>query len=864
MIEKGAHFRKADLHVHTPASKCFSTNERHITAVDIVEEAVKNGLEVLGIADHNDIAWIEDVRKAAQGKGIVVFPCIEVTAQEAHVLAIFDPDCTIETLGDFLPAIGITSSKRGKKDAMATSFEKVIETIEEFGGIAIAAHANSSNGLFDHTKGQYRIKMCKMPQLAALELSNPEAIRKFSMGKVPGYPPKACICGSDAHSLCEIGQSFTYIKMDVPSLTSLRQAIADWPVRVRFPWDTIEPCCPRIRSISVNQGFFGGLQLAFHSNLTCLVGGRGTGKSTILEFLRYCFNDISTIPDIKEDTHEKAEKLVGPGGRISVTYVDEDGEEFFIEREVNDPVVRDVTEQTVKDSSGENAVLPSRPVFFSQGEISRIATSPIAQLDLIDKYLMVSDENREEETLVGSLRINAESMEQQERALKALESELNDPETGKLATQAEHDRLERQLKQPIFSEYPRWEAEERFIEGTHVGLRDLQKAFRSAIDDINVGEYFPPVLDKSSPSHNLLAPVLQLPESLVEHLRSVAGGLEEQISSMEKRVKQIGDKWRPLYEAKQQEYGEVLKELGEDTKAAQKRFRGLKMRLEELEQKEIEAERTAKRIENLWKARRGLLTRLNKVRQKRFQKRVEKAKEWENALSSQINIEIVNCGDRKEYLAMLGYLLKGSWSQYRDIERVVNTVDPARLVDAVLSDQVDWLSQQSGVRQDAVGKMAEWLRGRHLTDILDLQFVELPDLPQISFQIEPGKYKPLNELSVGTKSTVIASLAMVEGNSPLVIDQPEDSLDTQFIYDHIVAKLRDQKETRQFILTSHNANIVVAGEAELTHVLSASWDKGTVKSSGGIDRYETNQLVMLHLEGGPEAFKLRAEKYIPE
>jgi len=60
--------------------------------------------------------------------------------------------------------------------------------------------------------------------------------------------------------------------------------------------------------------------------------------------------------------------------------------------------------------------------------------------------------------------------------------------------------------------------------------------------------------------------------------------------------------------------------------------------------------------------------------------------------------------------------------------------------------------------------------------------VQLEDSILIIFEVEPGKFKPLNELSVGTKSTVIVSLAMIEGTNPLVIDQPEDSLDTEFIY----------------------------------------------------------------------------------
>ena len=140
--------------------------------------------------------------------------------------------------------------------------------------------------------------------------------------------------------------------------------------------------------------------------------------------------------------------------------------------------------------------------------------------------------------------------------------------------------------------------------------------------------------------------------------------------------------------------------------------------------------------------------------------------------------------------------------------------------------------------------------------------VKTPDVPDIRFEKTPGNVKPLEELSTGEKSIALLSIAMMEGNSPIVIDQPEDSLDTRFIFEEIVTKLKAQKETRQFICTSHNANIVVSADADLTHVLDASVEKGTIESSGGIEDQETNGLMLTHLEGGEDAFKLRTKKYI--
>jgi len=153
------------------------------------------------------------------------------------------------------------------------------------------------------------------------------------------------------------------------------------------------------------------------------------------------------------------------------------------------------------------------------------------------------------------------------------------------------------------------------------------------------------------------------------------------------------------------------------------------------------------------------------------------------------------------------------------------------------------------------------LRLRNLEDLLQLEIVPLQDCPEIRFEIETGRDKPLHELSVGQKGTVIISLAPIEGIAPLVIDQPGERLDTLSVHEQVVATLRPQKDLRQFIFTTHNPNVAVGRDAESSYVLELTADRGSVKSSGGIDSLETNKLSLVHLEGGEKAFTLRPLKY---
>ena len=91
-LPNGAQLLKADLHIHTPASNDFEGDRENTTAQDIVETAIEKGLDVIAITDHNTVGWCDKVRAAAKGTALVVFPGVEVSTKEGHILAIFDVD----------------------------------------------------------------------------------------------------------------------------------------------------------------------------------------------------------------------------------------------------------------------------------------------------------------------------------------------------------------------------------------------------------------------------------------------------------------------------------------------------------------------------------------------------------------------------------------------------------------------------------------------------------------------------------------------------------------------------------------------------------------------------------------------------
>ena len=152
-----------------------------------------------------------------------------------------------------------------------------------------------------------------------------------------------------------------------------------------------------------------------------------------------------------------------------------------------------------------------------------------------------------------------------------------------------------------------------------------------------------------------------------------------------------------------------------------------------------------------------------------------------------------------------------------------------------------------------------------------IEELDLPHATEIELNVGPDKAPPewrkLGDLSTGQKATALLHLLLLDGDAPLVLDQPEDNLDNRFISDGIVPRIRDEKRRRQFIFSTHNANIPVLGDAELMIGMRAIGEAGDghadmpPETMGSIDKKPVAALAEEILEGGKEAFMARRKKY---
>jgi energy-coupling factor transporter ATP-binding protein EcfA2 len=150
-----------------------------------------------------------------------------------------------------------------------------------------------------------------------------------------------------------------------------------------------------------------------------------------------------------------------------------------------------------------------------------------------------------------------------------------------------------------------------------------------------------------------------------------------------------------------------------------------------------------------------------------------------------------------------------------------------------------------------------------------LERCEVHDLPKliVTKKIDEGgkpRYvrRGFGRLSLGQQQSVLLALVLCSsGNHPLIVDQPEDNLDGEFIYHTLVPVLRRAKERRQIIVVTHNANIAVLGDAELIVALKGGAEKGLIICRGSIDHELTREEACKVLEGAKEAFQRRARTY---
>jgi ABC-type lipoprotein export system ATPase subunit len=707
---------------------------------------------------------------------------------------------------------------------------------------------------------------------------------------------------SDPHVYEAIGSRYAWLKMEVPDIEGIRLALLDPESRLRRMADGPPgQRYPRIERLRVcNTDFFEDVNVPLSPCLTTLVGGRGSGKSTLIEYLRYALDR-----DHKEDFGgEKSDETRGAVERILKDKRQRDfGEtpgtllpDYELELEL---VVAERRYRLRRDQEGIGVIrdpgTPSEeavpldvrslvsPRILSQGQIARIAKDPAAQRHELDA-LLDPDRLAEIEDTRRSAQERLQDLQSKRSRLKKRRATLPGRKTELQKVEDQIAFLEQAGGKEVLARFQAFEQERQWLDGALEELGRQAERLKEQTELVQAGAAELPDLPVSAAAGSWMETVRQRVIQQLEKAAAVLTTETRALRDLSRHIEQErAEQWQPDYERVRGEVEALREELatrGIDSTHHEKLLQQRMLLKREIQQLEVigqELERVAKEIGT---ARSELV----QIHERRLELRRRQAGSLEE-LDADVRLEILAFQDRKDFESRREEWFAGAGLQERDWTAIADyvfapngsvaeniaalvecwradvevTADQGRAIDA--SESCVMILLDSG---DGNLLTKNFLNALERADRLRLDELErfLPeDSVELRVRGAGGEFTPITTGSVGQRSTAILSLLLSAGDQPLIIDQPEDDLDNRYIYDVVVSLLRHGKFSRQILIATHNANIPVNGDAELIVALGVEDRLGTVLACGSIDRPEVKEQVSVIMEGSAEAFRLRRERY---
>jgi PHP family Zn ribbon phosphoesterase len=875
--QAGARFYKCALQVNPfaysarHAKQSSHKNEAEYNAA-IVAECLKEGVDVVGITDHFRVATSESLAAALTASGIRVLLGFEaVSSDGVHLLCLFPDSTSTHELERTIGACGVTDLEAESPQSDQTC-EQLLQSIPKKGGIVIAAHACSAGGLLVMLKGQTRARVWSSPALHAIALPGaraaaPDEFRHIIANKDPAHArgrSLAIINANDVNApdMLADPSSTTWIKMASPSIEGLRQAFLDWESRIRLNSDPKPTAHTELIAVSWAGGLLDGQCLRFNEGLNVLIGGRGAGKSTLIESLRYAF-DLPPKGDEARRTHDSIIKSVlGQGATISVLIRSPlpSPQYYLIERIFGSrPRFRDQNGDLLEKLS-PRSLLGSLEV-YGQHEISELTRFPEKLAQLLRRFT---------EPTTDTTPTKSELKEQLERSRSAIAgetAEIGRIEEALAALPALKEHLKRFAAAGLdekLKDKTLIDKEARLFEQAREMIEQAGELANHVIEQ--AGSEGPLVGEQNKELLNAVI-VTKLDSVQSKLLQKInAAGLSIEAAKIEATaaVDKIKAEWTPKQKAAEELYQKTLKELKAEGHDAAK-FVTFKTQFERLKPKEAELRTRKKALGQLQKERSEILAKWDAAKAEDFRELQKAARKVSKRLKDRVRVNVRSSVSLDQLEAVIRKHCSGNFSQA--LERLRNTENLA-LTDlgAAILEGPPALVKNYGFSQVSAERIAHG--GTALA--LEVEECELPAEAVLELNVgseAAQTWKELDQLSTGQKATAVLLLLLLESDAPLVVDQPEDDLDNRFIADSVVPPMREEKRKRQFIFSTHNANIPVLGDAEqivgLTSVVEGSIEHAIITDDlcGSIDTPAVKELVKELLEGGQEAFEFRRQKY---
>ncbi len=918
-VYPGARWWSFDFHTHTPASQDFK--DKRVTPHHWLQYFMEKRIDCVAITDHNSGEWIDKLKEALEElkecekkppyfHPLVLFPGVEISVHSGiHMLGIFDPTKGTSDIDLLLGAVGYKKIKGGDGETTKT-ISDVSKIIVEHGGLPIPAHADKEKGLLKALKGIALKEALRNSAIDAMELCD------LNFSKPQIYKEEkirwAEIRGSDIHSLEQKDKKylkdrehlFTWIKMSQASIEGLKLALTDGGSLIHLgsvahpnhiKADLRDHSEFIIEKMEVKEAKYMGRAQDFCVSLSpylnTIIGGRGSGKSTLLEFMRLVLRRQSEIPDSLKEENQKyfgieKEHLLCEDSHLSLIY--RKGETRY---RLNWSVKGEMGSLEVETEEGQWKVEDGEiktlfPVYiYSQKQIFSLAQKPDALLSIIDKDPQVKYkewEQKHTELMNRYKQLKQKSKEINDKILK------KDEWSGQLIhTQRKIEEIEKSGHKEILERYRLRQRQLSVIEGLKDSWKQTVSSLEKTKKDINPVPFDKKLFKdhdnilKEIQDHYPFEKVSNQLENLIREAQDfLSKWKEKEIKSpwMQKLKEDIEEYKNLEHSLSQQgidlskypqlleQYGVYQKELGQISELSQS--------LQKMSQESKQV------LQDIFKNRKNLTEN-----RKLFLKSISKG-------HSSVNIEIKPFGQIWSDIAIeLRELIQcqntfdGDFELlkkiYSDSECEVFFEEIKKVLSNLFQEGEESIDKRSNKSQKCFhnysnnhfsNRFQNRIKNLPQESISDLECWFPEDSLSITFHTTKEKdrhkdhrnkdHRPQNiqQGSPGQKTAALLAFILSYGREPLLLDQPEDDLDNELIYDLIVKQLCETKSQRQIIVVTHNANIVVNGNAELVLPLTVREGESHLDNPESIQDKSIRKKICNVLEGGAIAFEQRYKR----
>ena len=836
----------------------------------LLDECMQENIKVIGLADHGNVDSVDGIRSLFKESDITVFPGFEISSTEKiHLVCLFPESVTKVELNRYLGKLDLVDPKDGVRPSSLGAVE-LLKRTNNLGGLGFAAHVTNNNGVL---KRKLNHVWCS-PHLNAAQIPGPisdlpENFKSIVENRNPQYKRERPIAVINAKDVAEPGdlkipEASSFIKMTRPSLESLKIAFLDPASRVRLHADVPNEYFSKIERIKFDGGYLDGIEISFSDHLNTVIGGRGTGKSTLLECIRYALEILPKGKDAKRQHDEILKENLGKDkGRVELAVQCSafHGKRYIISRRFGEgAIVRDDNRNVSNFRPID--LLPGIEI-YGQNEIYEIAQDRESQFRLLERFLPVEEMKGQErlQEIQKKLTENKEKLLGTEDVTEAIEERVAQlPRLQEQAKQFKALGLEEKLKV-----VPLLEREKILDQRVQEELVRVETSLQQLHENLPELVFLSDKVLEGLPDRNLLEGFRIALAALKQDVEVLLYSSKTELENAKKIIADLSTKLLASIKQNEEELEKAFREFPEaEGKSGREigiTYQKLLSQIESIKPSKHKLEHQQKLKQEYLQKRANLLAELSDARAKKVNELQNILRNLNKRVAGKLKISVDPEGERS---TLKEFLLELEGIGERRLAWVDQAADlsPISLAQAVREGRDALQAKNWGISNPVASALQRLTEAR----LYDLETLELKDKIKIELNVshdEKEIYRSLDRLSTGQQCTAILHLLLLDNKDPLILDQPEDNLDNAFIADRIVVELRDAKLKRQFLFATHNANIPVFGDAEWIGIFSVLDSKANLplEDQGSIDLNRVRGFAADILEGGRAAFVQRKEKY---